>query len=308
MQLDMAFASDASDTIDEPSDRPNLISAVEEIVAYEALWYHYPTVAKLANIFRKYSHQLSSVVARNEGITAEELKQTESKIRALMPFHCFGALFYRDFEYPERLRDATHPVEVLYYRGAIDLLSSRSVSVVGARKATLEGRQRARKIAKILVENNITVMSGLAEGIDTAAHQAALEMGGRTIAVTGTPLNCVYPKANEELQAKIAREHLVISQVPFYQYSQQDYRRNRGFFPERNKTMSALSEATIIVEASDTSGSLIQARAAIEQGRKLFILKSCFERGLDWPLKFLKKGAIKLNESSDLLQHFDIEK
>lgn len=303
-QLDMALATD---TIYEPSDRPNLISVVEEIVAYEALWRRYPTVPKLANIFRKYGHQLSSVVARNEGITAEELERTESEIRNLMPFHCFGALFYRDFEYPNRLRDATHPVEVLYYRGAIDLLSSRSVSVVGARKATPEGKRRARRIAKILVENNITVMSGLAEGIDTAAHQAALEMGGRTIAVTGTPLNCVYPKANEELQAKIAREHLVISQVPFYQYSQQDYRRNRGFFPERNKTMSALSEATIIVEASDTSGSLIQARAAIEQKRKLFILKSCFERGLDWPLKFLEKGAIMLNESSDLLQHFEIE-
>ncbi len=92
-------------------------------------------------------------------------------------------------------------------------------------------------------------------------------------------------------------------QVPFYLSSQQDYRRNRSFFPERNKTMSVLSEATVIVEASESSGSLTQAEAAIQQRRKLFILRSCFERGLDWTEKFLKQGAIRVVDGSEILEH-----
>ena len=189
--------------------------------------------------------------------------------------------------------------------GALDLLSSRSVSVVGARKASLEGRKRAEKLAWLLVENGFTVMSGLADGIDTAAHKAAIKAGGNTIAVIGTPLNETYPKTNARLQAEISKNHLVVSQVPFYHYSTHDYRWNRSFFPERNKTMSALSQATIIVEASDSSGSLTQAKAAIAQDRKLFILDSCFGKGLSWPEEFLKKGATRLKDISQVLEHLD---
>lgn len=290
----------------QEDNSPGLISPIDEIAAYEALWTRHSSVKKMADVFRKYEHERPTIVAGYEGLSREEIEATKDRVRKLMPFRYFGALFYKDFEYPQKLRDACHPVEVLYYRGALDLLSSRSVSIVGARKATAEGVKRAKRIAKLMVEHQITVMSGLAEGIDTAAHETALEYGGRTIAVIGTSLNQVYPKNNRELQKRIAQEHLVVSQVPFYQYSQQDYRHNRGFFPERNKTMSALSEATIIVEASDTSGSLTQARAATEQNRKLFILKSCFERGLDWPEKFRKKGAIVVEQPSDLLEHLEL--
>ena len=114
--------------------------------------------------------------------------------------------------------------------------------------------------------------------------ERVLEEGGRTIGVIGTPLTSVYPKQNAALQEKIAQEHLLISQVPFKRYSEQDFRLNRSFFPERNVTMSALSDATIIVEASDTSGTLYQARAALRQKRKLFILNNCFENAsLKWP-------------------------
>jgi DNA processing protein len=284
--------------------RSGVIDPTEEIAAYESLWVYNSTVKKMADVFRKYNHEHPSVVAYYEGISSQEIEETKDHVRKLMPFRYFGSLFYKDFDYPNKLRDARNPVEVLYYRGFLDLLSSRTVSVVGARKASEAGIKRAKRIAKLLVDNQITVMSGLAEGIDTAAHQAALECGGQTIAVIGTSLNDVYPRGNKELQNFIAQEHLVVSQVPFYQSSQQDYRINRGFFPERNKTMSALSEATIIVEASETSGSLIQARAAIEQNRKLFILKSCFGQGLSWPERFREKGAIVVEDADDLLRHF----
>jgi DNA processing protein len=280
-----------------------VISPTQEIAAYEAIWTRFSTFAKVADLFRRYDHALPSVVARELEIPAQELESIKLVLTALLPFHKFAALFYNDFEYPQRLKDARHPVELLYYQGALDLLSSRSVAVVGARRASEDGIKRAKRLARMLVEHDFTVMSGLAEGIDTAAHTAALEAGGRTIAVIGTPLNAFYPRANLQLQRDIARSYLLISQVPFYLYSQQDYRKNRFFFPERNKVMSALSEATVIVEASETSGSLTQAEAAIQQGRQLFILNSCFERGLDWPQKFEAKGAIRVVDGSEILEH-----
>jgi DNA processing protein len=151
------------------------------------------------------------------------------------------------------------------------------------------------------VNDGYTIASGLARGIDTAAHKSALESGGKTIAVVGTPLNRVYPKENAELQELIARDHLLMSQVPVYRYSKQNYTRNRTFFPERNKTMSALTEATIIVEAGPTSGTLIQARAALAQKRKLFILDSSFRNpDLTWPHEFESLGAIRVRTYDDI--------
>jgi DNA processing protein len=149
-------------------------------------------------------------------------------------------------------------------------------------------------------------MSGLAKGVDTEAHKTALESGGNTIAVIGTPLSESYPKQNSELQQQIAEHFLLVSQVPFLRYFSQDYRTNRGFFPERNKTMSALSMATVIVEASNTSGTLFQARAALSQNRKLFILDNCFRNAeLTWPARFEKQGAIRVRTFDDILSHLN---
>ena len=177
-------------------------------------------------------------------------------------------------EYPEKLRDATHPIEFLYYQGWWDLVASRSVAVVGTRNPSPDGLARTRRLTRELVSDDFTVVSGLAAGIDRAAHDTAIEHQGRTIAVIGTPWSRVYPKEHEGLPRYIADHFLVVSPVPVKRYESQDYRRNRFFFPERNVVMSALTEATIIVEAGETSGTLTQARAAIKQGRKLFILDS----------------------------------
>ncbi|WP_202804453.1 DNA-processing protein DprA [Baaleninema simplex] len=278
------------------------ISPVLEISSYEALWTHNPGVARISTIFQKYNHALPSTVASSEGILVEEIEKIKKKLENFLSFTDYSALFYNDFEYPSRLKDAQHPAEILYFQGNLDILSSPSIAIVGARKASNEGIRRAKKLAHILIENDITVISGLAEGIDTAAHTAAIEAGGQTIAVIGTPLNKSYPASNKDLQAKIAKNFLLVSQVPFYWTSNQHYKATRFFFPERNKTMSALSKATVIVEASETSGSLTQARAALSQGRKLFILNSCFQTGLKWPHEFLKKGAIKVVDGSEILE------
>jgi DNA processing protein len=129
-----------------------------------------------------------------------------------------------------------------------------------------------------------------------------LSAGGSTIAVIGTPLNACYPAENQKLQEQIAAEHLVISQVPVHRYHHRDWREHRMWFPARNKTMSALTQATIIIEAGETSGTLIQARAALEQGRQLFILNSCFENpSLSWPHRLVNAGAVRARTVADII-------
>ena len=154
----------------------------------------------------------------------------------------------------------------------------------------------------MLVEDGYTIASGLAAGIDTAAHRAAIAFGGNTIGVIGTAIDSSYPRTNNGLQEQIAREHLLLSQVPVLRYSQQGPAGNRLFFPERNITMSAITQATIIVEASDTSGTLIQARAALKQGRKLFILESCFQNSaITWPKRFEgRPGVVRVRSFDDV--------
>ena len=287
---------------------PELISPVKEISSYETLWTRHTTPAQIAKLFSRFDNALPSSIAASEGISEEEVNEIQTEAESLMSFKEYSALFYKDFEYPQRLRDAKYPVEILYYRGNLDLLSSQSVAVVGARDASAEGIARAKKIARLLIENDFTVMSGLARGIDTAAHEEAIRLGGHTIGVIGTALHESYPKENKELQKSLTKNHIVVSQVPFVQYQRQrrtNFRRNRMFFPERNKTMSALSLATVIVEAGESSGSLTQAQAAVSQGRKLFILKSCFEKGLKWPQEFLAKGAIKVEDGTEILERLD---
>jgi DNA processing protein len=213
----------------------------------------------------------------------------------------FDVRLHGELDYPAKLRDATYPVELLYFQGHWDLAYTRSVAVVGTRKPTPDGVTRTEQLVKKLVRDGFTIVSGLAEGVDTAAHTTAIEAEGQTIAVIGTPLGQAYPRSNQALQEQIADKYLLISQVPVERYDAQNPKVNRFFFPERNKTMAALSEATIIVEAGETSGTLIQAREAIKQGRKLFILNSCFERSdLTWPARFEKDGAIRVRDYDDI--------
>lgn len=203
-----------------------------------------------------------------------------------------------------KLRVADNPIELLYYQGWWDLVETPGVAVVGTRTPSPEGIARTQKLVKHLVADKWAIVSGLARGVDTAAHNMAIECGGWTIAVIGTPLNVRYPSENAKLQALIAENYLLISQVPICRYKESIPTSNSFFFPERNITMSALTEATIIVEAGDTSGTLIQARHAIKQGKKLFILESNFKNpALTWPHRLEEKGAIRVREYEDIRRH-----
>jgi DNA processing protein len=279
------------------------ISPLRELGAYEALWQH--PDASFKTLSEKFAKRPGAVPS--DFVSPTRAKECAAFVQRR--FHeanieRFGVRVHGAGDYPEKLRDAAHPVELIYYQGWWDLADSRSVAVVGTREPSPEGKKRAAQLVKKLVKDNFTVVSGLAAGIDTVAHMTAIEEGGRTVAVIGTPLSHSYPRENAELQIKIATEFLVISQVPVGRYEKQDFRRNRFFFPERNITMSALTEATIIVEAGETSGTLIQARAALQQGRKLFILDSCFRnKNLTWPAKFAERGAIRVVDYDDIREH-----
>lgn len=166
------------------------------------------------------------------------------------------------------------------------LIEGMKVSVVGSRKASLNGLRRAELFAQALVNRGITVVSGLAEGIDTAAHTAAIKAGGKTIAVLGTPLSKAYPAKNKELLNEIKANHLAISQYP------EGYGYHKSNFPNRNRTMALISDATVIVEASEKSGTRHQGWEALRLGRLVFIMQNVAEnQGLTWPSQMIEYGA-----------------
>lgn len=188
--------------------------------------------------------------------------------------------------------------KTVYAKGPMSIpLPRPRVSIVGSRKASSQGLLDAALIAATLAVKDVVIVSGLAEGIDTAAHTAAMGSGGRTIAVIGTPLDKVYPRKNLQLQEEIMRKHLVVSQFPKgHQTAPKD-------FVLRNRTMALISDATIIVEAGETSGSLHQGWEALRLGRSLFIWKSILNNSnLTWPEKMMRYGAMELTDIGDVLE------
>lgn len=191
--------------------------------------------------------------------------------------------------------DGTPPF--LFLKGNVHLLNEKSVCVVGSRNASVDSMKKTEKLVKALIKRNIVVNAGLAKGIDTATHKTALENGGRTIAVIGTPINQYYPKENKDLQLSIEENGLVVSQFP---PCNPVYRWN---FPTRNGTMSGISLATIIMEAGETSGALRQADYALKQGRDVLIPQSAINNSsISWPKKYIKKGAHAFKNLKEVLQ------
>jgi DNA processing protein len=191
-----------------------------------------------------------------------------------------------DPHYPENLRAVHDRPPLIFVAGKLTPADTRSIAVVGARRASATGLAQARAIAEHLSDRGYTVASGLAAGIDTAAHTAALASGGRTVAVIGTGLRRCYPPENGALQRRIATEFAVISQ--FWP----DAPPTKRTFPMRNATMSGLTLATVVVEASQTSGSRMQARLALEHGRPVFLLDTLLEQG--WAKDYARRPGTQV--------------
>ena len=172
------------------------------------------------------------------------------------------------------------------------LMSGRRVSIVGSRRATPDAIRRTRRLARILVSRGVTIASGLAEGIDTAAHTAAIECGGRTVAVLGTPVDRAYPKANSDLHREIVASHVAVSQFP---PGAPVRPRN---FPLRNRTMALLSDATVIVAAGEKSGTVHQGWEALRLGRDLLLLESLARSNIGWVGELADYGAEVLGDDN----------
>lgn len=266
--------------------------------AYEALLTGGQKLPRIAGAMCQHSGlQLSDLVAAADVVAHS---QRARQLIAAAGLGEVGVVVRGTVEFPERLRDAADVV-LFYYLGSRDLLATRCVAMVGTRQPSPAGLARTAEWAARLVADGFTVLSGLARGIDTCAHQAALAAGGRTIAVLGTPLSVVYPPENQPLQQRIAQQQLLISHVPFVHYANQPFRANRNFFLQRNAIITALSEATIVVEAGDRSGALVAARHALHQGRRLLIPDRCgHDVSVQWPGKFLAQGAVAVKDYADI--------
>lgn len=206
-----------------------------------------------------------------------------------------------DPAYPPRLGEIAGAPSLLYALGDTALLGTRGVAVVGTRRATPYGRQAAARLAGDLATAGVTIVSGMAVGIDGVAHRAALDAGGATVAVLGCGLDVPYPPQNRSLRAEIARRGAIISEYP------PGTPPDPGNFPARNRIVSGLTLATIVVEASVKSGALITARYALDQGRDVFAVPgSIFDSGHAGANALLAAGAGVAISADEILTALDL--
>ncbi len=220
--------------------------------------------------------------------------ETELK---LIEEHQIKIVTFNDSDYPVILKSIYDPPFLLYMKGEFLYRDDLSIAVVGSRKATPYGRMAAEKISRDLVSMGITVISGLARGIDTHAHKGALAGGGRTIAVLGNGLAMTYPKENKDLGDAISQQGAVVSE--FSMKSLPD----RTNFPIRNRIISGLSLGTIVVEAVEKSGALITANLALQQGREVFAIPgNIFSRYSQGAHGLIKEGAKLVENVNDVIE------
>lgn len=202
----------------------------------------------------------------------------------------------KDEGFPELLRAIKNPPSTMYYKGNLNLCDTPCLAVVGARKATPYGKWAAYHIAKRAAEHGVTIVSGMASGIDSCGHMGALDAGGNTIAVLGCGPDICYPRTNRDLMNRISRAGLILSEYPPGSPPLQ------GQFPARNRIISGLSYGVLVAEASLRSGSLITAGLALDQGREVFAvpgnIDSIYSIGTN---KLIQDGAIPLADVDDIL-------
>ncbi len=225
------------------------------------------------------------------------------QVIATMEAQGIQALTWDDPEYPSRLKQVDQPPPVLYLRGSLAEEDDWAVAIVGTRRVTPYGRQVSEELATFLAHNGITVVSGLARGVDTVAHWAALRAGGRTLAVLGSGVDRIYPPEHTQLAEKMMAQGALIS----------DYAPgtppDSSNFPPRNRIISGLSQAVVVVEAGETSGALITASFAAEQGREVFAIPGNIlapqSKGTN---RLIQQGARPLLDAREILDVLDINR
>jgi DNA processing protein len=220
----------------------------------------------------------------------------------LLARHGITALPLPDPAYPTLLREIYLPPSLLYVRGTLTPADEWAIAIVGTRKATSYGLQATNKLAGDLARQKITIISGLARGIDTAGHQAALNANGRTIAVLGCGLDMVYPPENAKLAARMCEQGALVSDFPLGTQPE------ASNFPARNRLISGLARGVLVIEAPAQSGALITTRFALEQNRDVFALPgSIFSRASDGTNQLIQDGAKLVMQATDILEELQMQ-
>ncbi len=272
-----------------PTRLKRLLEAFGEI---ERAWHAPPQALRAAGLSEKL---IGSLVEIRERIDLEaELERVEQA--------GFQVVTWESAQYPRRLSEIASPPPMLYVWGDLRAEDRLAVAIVGTRRPTPYGMAVAREVAAAMAVHGVTVVSGLARGIDRAAHEAALEAGGRTLAVLGSGLDEVYPPEHRGLAQRIAAQGAVVSDYPL------GTRPEAGNFPPRNRIISGLSLAVVVVEAGASSGALITAHFAAEQGRDVLAvpgnITSRASRGCN---RLIRDGAMPLTSVDDLLEVLNLD-
>lgn len=272
-----------------PAKLRTLLDAFGDV---SAAWYASPSLLEQAGLDRRAVRNLQK--ARRELDLDQALAQVEAAGYTL--------LSWDSARYPAYLQEIANPPPLLYMHGDLQEIDQWAVAIVGTRRLTSYGRQVTRDLVAGLVSQNVTIVSGLARGIDAIAHKTAVEMGGRTLAVLGSGLDCIYPAENRQLAAAIAAGHgAVLSE---YALGVQPDARN---FPPRNRIISGLSLGVVVVEAGERSGALITADFAAEQDRDVFAvpgnITSPASRG---PNNLIQQGAKLVRRYEDILEELNL--
>jgi DNA processing protein len=259
-----------------------------------------PKAAYMASLTELEGSGLSEAVCQSIFVQAG-LKEAERELEAAEKAGC-RVVYYEHSAYPPLLRQISDPPLVLYVKGNLEALSRHCLAVVGSRRPSAYGLQVARKLARDLAERGLVIVSGLARGIDSAAHHGALEANGMTIAVQGRGMDRIYPSENKRLAEKISESGAVISEFPMSTGPTPEN------FPIRNRIISGLSLGVMVVEASEYSGSLITARLATEQNREVFAVPGNITAAQSFgPNHLIKQGAKLVDEWVDVVDEFPPE-
>ena len=261
---------------------------VFNIVSYWEMNGEWPSLELMAKI----------AGCRNQALFMERYIRIDDKVLR-EEFKEFDSISIMDPEYPEELLWMHNPPVLLFYSGNIDLLKHPKIAVVGSRSCSRTGIQSVEKIINEL-NNELIVVSGLAKGIDAAAHYAAIRNGGKTIGVIGTGLDVFYPRSNKQLQKYMSGSHLVLTEYAPGQGPQKHH------FPERNRIIAGLSRAVIVAEARMRSGSLITCERAMEEGRDVFAIPgSILDGRSDGCHHLIQEGAKLVTSGKDVLDEFE---
>ncbi|MCS7461908.1 DNA-processing protein DprA [Paenibacillus doosanensis] len=210
-----------------------------------------------------------------------------------------GIMTIFDERYPELLKQTAQPPWVLYYRGSVSLLERLGIGVVGTRTPTVYGRKAAEQLSQSLASAGACVISGLARGIDSAAHEGALKEAGSTVAVLGCSIDEVYPPENKLLYERIARDGLLLSEYPL------QTKPHPGLFPQRNRIIAGLSQGILVIEAALRSGSLITADQALEESRDVYAVPGpIYSPKSQGTLALIKQGAKLVTCAEDILEEY----